>query len=290
MATTNRHPLTATDEMAIKAMRAAIAAHPIAMTREAFDQLTEHGLQAEGVIYTNAMVGDVSGVWCTPARPTSEAAILYLHGGAYVMGSAHAYRHFVGQIASRTGVAAFIPDYRLAPEHPFPAAVEDVSATYRRLAGKFGSERMAIVGDSAGGGLALACLQIAKGAACGVLMSPWIDLALTGESMTSKAAEDPILTKTALEGAARQYLGRHGLREPRASPIYGPMEDLSAIQVHVGSAEILLDDSLRLGAAQQVELHVWDGMPHVFPVLEFDAAREAMGLISTFVRAHVGRG
>jgi acetyl esterase/lipase len=150
---------------------------------------------------------------------------------------------------------------------------------------------MAIVGDSAGGGLALSCLQTAKGAACGVLLSPWIDLALTGESMASKAVEDPILTRSALEAAAQQYLGRHGLREPRASPLYGPMEDLPDIQVHVGSAEILLDDSLRLGDANRMDLHVWEGMPHVFPrFLEFEAAREAMDLISTFIRANLRLG
>jgi monoterpene epsilon-lactone hydrolase len=242
MAKTNRHPLTAADQKAMKARRAAIAANPISMTRELFDQLMEHGPPAEDVKYTNATVGDVSGVWCTPARPTSEAAILYLHGGAYVMGSAHAFRQFVGHISSRTGIAAFIPDYRLAPEHPFPAAVDDVFASYRWLTGRFGTERVAVVGDSAGGGLTLACLQAAKSAACGVLLSPWIDLALTGASLTSKAAEDPILTHAALERAAHQYLRQQGLKEPLASPLYGPLEDIPAIQIHLGTAEILIDD------------------------------------------------
>jgi monoterpene epsilon-lactone hydrolase len=273
----------------MNAMRSALGANPVEMNRELFDHLSERSLPAEDVTYTDAAVGSVSGVWCTPARLTHNGAVLYLHGGAYVMGSAHAFRHFGGQIASLSGIAAFIPDYRLAPENPFPAAVDDVVAAYRGLAGKFGIGRVAIVGDSAGGGLAMALLQTVKGPACGVLLSPWVDLALTGESLTTKASEDPILTRLALEGAARQYLGRRPSREPKASPIYGPMVALPAIQIHVGSAEILLDDSLRLGAATSTEVHVWDGMPHVFPrLLEFEAAREALSLISSFIRAHLG--
>ena len=291
MAKSYCHPLTAADQAAMASFRAAIASNRTAMTRAVFDQLMEQGQPAAGVTYADAIVGDVPGVWCRPSQPKETAALLYLHGGAYGMGSARAFRHFVGQIASRTSVAAFIPDYRLAPEHPFPAAVDDVFAAHGWLAGRFGSERVAVAGDSAGGGLAMAVLQEVKDAACGVLLSPWIDLALTGESMTSKAGEDPLLSRAALEGAARQYLGRRDPREPRASPLYGRTDDLPPIQIHVGSAEVLLDDSLRLDPTERMELHIWDGMPHVFPrLLEFGAAREAMELLSAFLRSHVNPG
>ena len=120
---------------------------------------------ADGVSYEAAMAGGVPGWWCRPADAVVGAAILYLHGGAYVVGSASAYRHFAGQIAARAKAAVFVAEYRLAPEHPFPAAVEDAEATYRGLAG-IGIHRIALAGDSAGGGLALIAAARLAQAAC----------------------------------------------------------------------------------------------------------------------------
>jgi len=206
-----------------------------------------------------------------------------------VLGTARAFRHFAGHLAARSGVATFIADYRLAPEHPFPAAFDDARAAYRGLAAELGGGRIAVVGDSAGGGLALSLLQQEPGAACGVLLSPMTDLALTGASIETRATVDPILTRAALEGGVRQYLGGQDPRDPRASPVYHEKRARPPVQVHVGTAEILLDDALRLGSQSRVEVHVWEGMPHVFPahIASFDAARAAHDAIARFLRAEL---
>jgi len=194
-----------------------------------------------------------------------------------------------GQIAARASVPAFVADYRLAPEHAFPAALDDARAAYRALATQFGAGRVAVVGDSAGGGLALSLLQQEPGVRCGVLLSPWTDLALTGASIDANAANDPFLTRAGLEAGVRQYLGAHDCRDPRASPLYGPTRETPPIQAHVGTAEILLDDSLRLGSHDRIEVHVWEGMPHVFPsnIGLFEAAQSAHELIAAFLRAEL---
>jgi acetyl esterase/lipase len=282
------HAITAADRTAMTTLRARLAANPIALTRDSFDQLVEHVPPAEGVTYSEAEVGGVPGVWCTPASPREGTALLYLHGGVYVLGTARAFRHFVGHLAARSGVPAFVADYRRAPESPFPAAFDDARAAYRGLTSQLGPQRVALVGDSAGGGLALALLQDERRAPCGVLLSPWTDLALTGKSLATKAAEDPLLTRAILEGGVRQYLGGRDARDPRASPLYRSAGVTSPVQVHVGTAEILLDDALRLESGC-VEVHEWEGMPHVFPrsLALFDAARASHETIAGFLRTHL---
>jgi monoterpene epsilon-lactone hydrolase len=282
-----RHGLTAADRAAMVAFRTRLAASPIAVTRASFDQLLEQVPPAESVEYSESSVGGVQGVWCTPRPHRSGAAILYLHGGVFVYGSARAFRNLAGQIAARSGVPAFVADYRLAPEHAFPAALDDARKAFRRLADQFGAGRVAVVGDSVGGGLALSILQEEPGAGCGVLLSPWTDLALTGASLETKAAEDPILTRAGLEAGVRQYLGDVDRRDPRASPLYGSTRGEVRVQVHVGTAEILLDDSLRLGPPERVEVHTWEGMPHVFPsnIGLFEAARAAQDVMAAFLGA-----
>jgi epsilon-lactone hydrolase len=283
------HGLTAADRAAMTALRARLAGNPIAITRASYDWLLEQVPAADAVTYSEANVGGVPGVWCTPKSPKDGAALLYLHGGVFAFGTARAYRNFVGQIAARSGVPAFVADYRLAPEHAFPAALDDARAAYRGLAAQLGVGNVALVGDSAGGGLALSLLREEPSARCGVLLSPWTDLALTGGSLDSKAADDPLLTRVALEMSARQYLGDHDPREPSASPLYGPTRGSPTIQVHVGTAEVLLDDSLRLGSHDRIEVHAWEGMPHVFPsnIGLFEAAQSAHELIAAFLRAEL---
>jgi monoterpene epsilon-lactone hydrolase len=286
-----RHGLTAADRAALASLRAALAAHPVAITRASYDGLFERVPPADAVDYSESKVGGVPGVWCVPRahRDRARAALLYLHGGGFVMGSAHAYRHLVGQIAARASVPAFVADYRLAPEHAFPAALDDGRAAYRALAAQFGAGRVALVGDSAGGALALSLLQEESGVRCGVLLSPWTDLALTGASIDANAADDPFLTRAGLEAGASQYLGAHDRRDPRASPLYGPTHETPAIQVHVGTAEILLDDSLRLAPNERIQVHVWEDMLHVFPssIGLFESAQAAHDLIATFLRAEL---
>jgi acetyl esterase/lipase len=185
-------------------------------------------------------------------------------------------------------VPAFVADYRRAPESPFPAAFDDARAAYRGLTSRFGVGHVALVGDSAGGGLALSLLQEERRAPCGVLLSPWTDLALTGTSIEAKAADDPLLTRGALEAGIRQYLNGQDARDPRASPLYRGASGTPPVQVHVGNAEILLDDALRL-ESELVEVHVWEGMPHVFSrsIGLFEAARASREIIAAFLRANL---
>ena len=267
--------------------------------REQFDKLMEKIPAAHGVSYEKAEVGGVPGWWCRPDNAPADAAILYFHGGAYVVGSALAYRHFVGQVAARAKVAAFVPEYGLAPEHPFPAAVDHARAAYKGLVEQ-GFERIALAGDSAGGGLALVLLSLEVAKARdgsglrpvgAIVMSPWTDLALSGASMETHAEADPLSTKAALAATAELYLGGHDPRDPQVSPLYGDLAGLPPVRVHVGEDEILLDDSVRYGerlesAGGTIEVHTWQGMIHVFPssVSLLHAAKEALDDIGDFLR------
>jgi monoterpene epsilon-lactone hydrolase len=291
------------DRAAMVAMRAMIALQPAADLgpdgRTAFDDLMGKTPQADTVTYEAAEIGGVPGWWCRTPEATPGAAILYLHGGAYVVGSAQAYRNFVGQIAVRAKIDAFIADYSLAPERPFPAAVEDGEAAYRGLVSA-GISRIAILGDSAGGGLALVIATRMTAAAressvpkpvAAVVMSPWTDLALTGDSMTTRARHDPLLTPDTLEQARIAYLGATDPKDPGASPLYGDLTGLPPVMLHVGEDEILLSDSRRMAdcfvtAGSTAELHVWQGMVHVFPanLALLKAAAEALDIVATFVR------
>jgi len=256
------------------------------------------------VSYEAATVGGVSGWWCSPPNTIEGAAILYLHGGAYVLGSASAYRNFAAQIAVRAKAVTFIPDYKLAPEHQFPGAVDDALAAYRGLSGA-GYSSLALAGDSAGGGVALSLLSIATAISkdgsvlrptVAAVMSPWTDLALAGDSIKARADADPLLTRDALQKAAKLYLGEQDLRNPQASPLYSDLAGLPPVLLPVGEDEILLDDSRRYAerinsAGGTARIDVWQGMVHVFPsnVELLHAAREALDDIGEFLHSHLGR-
>lgn len=295
-----------TDRAAMLAMRAMIALQPGAdlspSGRPAFDELMSKTQAVEGIAYESATVGGVPGWWCRPNSSAPNAAILYLHGGAYVVGSARAYSNFVGQIAARANAPIFVPDYGLAPERIFPSAVDDVDAVSRALSDA-GFTKLAVAGDSAGGGLALVtAIRMTQAGRTGagaapvavVAISPWTDLALTGQSLTTRANRDPLLTRTALEGARQYYLGQADPTDHRASPLYGSVAGLPPVLLHVGEDEILLDDSCRFAdrlerAGTPYELHVWKGMVHVFPANPalLQAAREALEDIGRFLRRHL---
>jgi len=280
---TTWHPFDEANRAALDRLRAAAHANSGAPARKGFDQLLEQIPDAPGVSYGSATLGGVMGTWCVPAVARADAAILYVHGGAFVLGSAHAFRHFVGQIAARSGLSAFVVDYRLAPEHPFPAALEDARAALDALEAR----EIAIAGDSAGGGLALTLLGESERARAGVVLSPWADLALTGESMQTRAGEDWLLSRGLLAKAAGQYLNGHDPRDGRASPLFASPNRLPPIQIHAGSAEVLLDDARRFAAIHQnVTLEVWEGMPHVFPrnVRSLYAARAALDSVGHFLK------
>jgi epsilon-lactone hydrolase len=306
--TTIYHKEYPADHAAMQSMRAELRRHPAMefgpAARPMFDDLMARTPPAKNVHYEAATVGGVSGWWCRPADAVDGSAILYLHGGAYILGSAAAYRNFVGQIAATAKATAFIADYRLAPEHRFPDAVDDAIAAYRGLSAARYS-RLALVGDSAGGGLTLSLLLFATAASkdgtvlrpsAVAVMSPWADLALTGDSIETRANADPLLTRDALQKAATLYLGQQDLRDPQVSPLYGDLTGLPPVLLHVGEEEILLDDSCRFAerintVEGPAQLHIWQGMIHVFPAsLELlEAAREALDDIGAFLRCHLKR-
>jgi acetyl esterase/lipase len=292
------HKLSLRDRVVMLGLRIMLATQPKLSFgpagRPAFDALMCQVPAAKGVRYEPADVGGIPGWWCRPESASADAAILYLHGGAYIVGTASAFRNFAGQIAARAGAPAFVPDYRLAPENPFPAAIDDAQAAYQGLEA-MGIDNIALMGDSAGGGLALALLQIASKsvrsrAVCAVLLSPLTDLAVTGASIHNRAHADPLLTPDMAAEIVPLYLNGHDPRDPRASPLYGDFAGLPPVLVHVGEDEILLDDSRRCAenmeaAGSEVELHIWEGMIHVFPSIAFlRASRSALDHVGTYLR------
>ena len=222
---------------------------------------------------------------------------MHIHGGWFNWGSAQAFRNLAGHIASSAGVAVFVPDYRLAPEHPLPAAVEDIRACYAGLTER-GFSKIAITGDSAGGNLAIGLLvHLADTSASGrtalvggVALSPVTDLALSGESWSSRANADPLFLKPQVAALVDSYLVGHDSRDPIASPLYAELKGLVPLRVHVGDDEVLLDDSVRLvkqavAAGVDARLDVWQGMVHGFlgSVGRLEASSIALNQIGAFL-------
>lgn len=262
----------------VASMRAQPRALDITMTelRAGFDLLGGMSPMPDGVRCDPVDTGGVPAEWITPAT-VDERTILYLHGGGYVIGSLTSHRALVARIAIAARARALLIDYRLAPEHPYPAAVDDATTAYRWLRAQgVDQTRLAIAGDSAGGGLTAATLLALRDAgdplpAAAVCISPWLDLACSGESMRTKAQDDPILSEERLSGWARHYVNSSDPRAPYASPLYGDLSGLPPLLVQVGTAEVLLDDSLRFAeraraAGVEVTLEPWDEMIHIWPI------------------------
>ncbi|HEY0540556.1 MAG TPA: alpha/beta hydrolase [Actinoallomurus sp.] len=232
----------------------------------------------------------------TPASDPSTV-LLYFHGGGYALGSAADSAGLAADVARRAGARAISVDYRLAPENPFPAAVDDAVAAYRALLDE-GPARIAFAGESAGGGLVVAALVAIKDAglpqpSSAVVFSPWTDLTVSGDSMVGKADVDPALTPEGMRTRARDYLGETDPASPLASPIFADLTGLAPLLIQAGSHEILLDDAVRLAAraaAQdvQVELQIWPRVPHVFQGFAalLDEADAALQAAAAFTRAH----
>lgn len=242
-------------------------------SRAAYDEIIARSPADETVSVEHDVLGGVPGWWCRPPNADNDSVTLYLHGGGYVIGSAKAYRNFVGQLANRAGVCVFIADYALAPERPFPAALNQVEALHAELLAR-GYSRISLCGDSAGGGLALSFLTGRKVTPTGIVavaaLSPWIDLSVASDSMISRAADDPILSRETLAKAATYYLADQTPTDPRLAPLDGNISTMPPLRIDVGSAEVLLDDSLRFEkkareAGVMCDVHVWEGMIHVFP-------------------------
>lgn len=264
--------------------------------REAYDAMSALTPIAAGVSFQPVDADGVRGLWVRPQGARADHVILYVHGGAYGLGSAHAYRGLVSQIAARAGVAIFSLDYPLAPEQPFPAAYDATTAA-RRWLGTQGVAQIALMGDSCGAGLVLASLAAPVAGSPVVTsvvgFSPWTDLALTGASATDPATRDLVFQLPMLQNAAKAYLGTHDARDPRASPFHGLPATLPPLLVQVGTDELLLDDARRYAAAAaarggEVRLDVFEDLHHVFQraVAELPAAARAVDDAVAFVAAH----
>jgi monoterpene epsilon-lactone hydrolase len=295
------HPLDPEDAAITAAMRAMVSsskgARPGIEARGRFDALMESVLPRDDVTFAADTLGGVPGLWVHPADWRSSEAIVHLHGGWFNFGSAKAYRHLVGHIAARAGAKAFIPDYRLAPEHPFPAATDDALACYQGLAER-DVYRIALTGDSAGGNLALVLASRVTGEAAAInatlvgvaVLSPVTDLTLSGATYETRADADPLFTRPQVAELVRSYLGSADARHPLASPLHGRHSGMPSIRIHVGDDEVLLDDSLRyveraIAAGVDARADVWMGMPHGFPgsVGRLKAAAQALDAIGAFL-------
>jgi len=245
-------------------------------------------------------VGGMTAEWLRPPGAPDRRAILYLHGGAFTMGSCATHRALAARIAMAAATPTLVPEFRLAPEHPFPTALEDGVAVHHWLIENgIPPHAIVIAGDSSGGGLAIA-LALAlrerstpKPAAL-VCLSPWVDLALTGESLVTRADLDPVCSLADSTAHAALYVGTHDPRDPFISPVHADMHGLPDILTQVGDREILLSDALRLterarAADVHAELEVWDGMWHVWHLLAafVPEGRRAIDGIGAFIRRHL---
>ena len=235
--------------------------------------------------------------WVVAENVDPDRVILYLHGGGYVIGSINTHRELGSRLSRAAAARVLLIDYRLAPEHPHPAAVDDAVAAYRWLLSLgVNPSRLAIAGDSAGGGLTVATLVAVRDAglpmpATGVCLSPWVDLEGIGESMTTKAAADPMVQRDGLLKMAAAYLAGQNPRTPLASPLYADLSGLPPLLIQVGTAETLLDDSTRLAerarkSGVHVTLEPWEDMIHVWQAFAslLPEGRQAIDRIGEFIR------
>src|SRR6266481_1342297 len=242
-------------------------------------------------------VGSTKAEWLTAPDADPGRAVLYLHGGGYVIGSINTHRSLAGRISRAAKARVLLIDYRLAPEHPHPAAVDDALAAYRwMLAQGVKPARTAVAGDSAGGGLTIATLVAIRDAklplpAAGVGISPWVDLEGVGESMTSKASLDPMVQKDALMTMAKHYLAGKDPRTPLAAPLYADLSGLPPLLIQVGTWETLMDDGARLAerarkAGVKVTYEPWENMIHVWHFFAgmLDESQQAIDRIGAFVQ------
>jgi acetyl esterase/lipase len=277
---------------------AASAGISVAEQRAGFETMAQP--VAPDVTVNKVDANGVPAEWIAAPGADTSRAILYLHGGGYVIGSIATHREMLGRLSRAAGVRVLALDYRLAPEHPFPAAVEDAVAGYRwLLAQGIDAQSVAIGGDSAGGGLTAATLVSLRDQgialpAAGVMLSPWTDLAGTGESLRTRAALDPIITGggSGISSMATNYAGSCDLKTPLISPLYADLKGLPPLLIQVGTSEVLFDDSTRFdacarGAGVDVTFEAWNGMVHVWHLFAgmVPEGQEAIDRIGQFVKA-----
>lgn len=277
------------------------SATDLASARRLFDELGESFGMPPDMAVTSTVIGSCPAEWIGTAD-AGTTVVLYLHGGGFMTGSVRSHRHLAAQIARSVDGRALLLDYRLAPEHVFPAALDDTVAAYRYLLRSgFDPRQIALIGDSAGGNLVVAALIVARDEglplpACGVCISPWIDPEATGASFESKADRDPAVTRKIVLQAGRTYLRGVDLTAPSASLLNANLKGLPPLLIQVGSDEVLLDDSTRLAslaAHHEVEttLEVWPKMVHIFPLFFpiLKQGREAIERTCGFVMRHTAK-
>ena len=270
--------------------------------RAGLDRMGDMAPRRADVRAEAAVVGGVPGEWFTAEGADADRVLLYLHGGGYVLGSVQSHRVMLEVLAVAVGCRVLALNYRLAPEAPFPAAVDDAVAAYRALLDEgVPPGRIAVAGDSAGGGLTLALLLALRDGgdplpACAVPISPWTDMEGTGPSMESRAAVDPMVQKPVLLDLAKTYLQGADPKLPLASPLHGDFRGLPPLLIQVGDAETLLDDTTRLepllkAAGVDATVEVWDEMIHVWHLFApmLDKAQEAINRMAGFIGEHTGR-
>ncbi|WP_419925792.1 alpha/beta hydrolase [Candidatus Poriferisocius sp.] len=251
----------------------------LATTRAGFEAGYSSMPVPDGVSFAPVDAGGVPSEWVTPPEVEGNRAILYLHGGGYVVGSLNTHRHVVSRLAQGAKARLLNVDYRLAPENPYPAALDDAMAAWQwHLANGGEAAHTAISGDSAGGGLAVAlCMKLRDEGlplpACAAPISPWTDLTFSGDSMTDRADRDPMLAgANALSGMVMAYAQGTDATDPYVSPVFGTFDNLPPMMIQVGTEEVLYDDSTRVvkaieNANGSVEFRPWQDMMHVWHLL-----------------------
>lgn len=274
---------------------------PLEQARAAFDAVSNMVRVASDVTLEPVDVDGTPGEWISTPDASPDRIVLYLHGGGYVIGSIDSHREMISRIARSASARALAINYRLAPEHPFPAAVEDATKSYRWLLKQgFSPENIVISGDSAGGGLTVATLLALRDAgdplpAAAACISPWTDLEITGETMITKADVDPMIRPEDAKGGAERYHGTTDPSHPLISPIHADLSGLPPLLIQVGTSEVLLSDSTRLAerakaAGVDVTIEEWDEMIHVwhFFASMLPEGHQAIQRIGEFVREKTG--
>jgi acetyl esterase/lipase len=274
---------------------------PIPRMRQRLDFLGRLGRRAKNIAIESAEIADLHAEWYRPRESLAGKVFLYLHGGAYALGSCDSHRALASRIAAAANVDTLLPEYRLAPEHPFPTGLEDCVAAYRALLDKgYTADDIVIGGDSAGGGLTVAAmLQLRHGGVelprAAVLLSPFLDMTASGETMQTRAEQDPWFEPESIGVVIGHYCPNEDLRNPLLSPVFANVAGLPPSLIHVGDDEILLSDSTRFAdklrkAGIDVELEVFPDMWHVFQLFvgKMPESQAAVDKIGRYVQAAFG--
>ncbi|HXN89099.1 MAG TPA: alpha/beta hydrolase [Methylocella sp.] len=288
----------------IDAVRALLSSKPRpvgwAERRQRLDEVGSIWPVADDVKLEVAALDGVPGEWSSVPGSYASRVLMYFHGGGYCSGSILSHRRMVTEAGRAAGVRTLAVGYRLAPEHPFPAALDDALTAWRFLKRRIAADQIAIGGDSAGGGLTVALINQLRDAqeelpGCAWLVSPWTDLALSGSTLATKDAVDPIIHKAYLDELADAYLpSSMDRKDPRVSSLYADLEGLPPTLIQVGSAETLLEDATRFAAAAgaagvPVTLEIWPHMIHAWHLwnAHLEPGRRAVANAGAFIRGHL---